>query len=292
VGLTVLGRFSDTNLTATATLTGGTWSVALPLENLKNDDRYVGAPARCEDPRDLTKSQFEVVFPEPRLVDHIAFLFHSMTIGALFRLTITATDDPTYADPIYASGWDFVFPSIYDPMDLEWGVDNWWTGSLPESERSLYPPHRQIPIDQVLAKRIRVELDDRTTGASYIDLGGLWIASGWSPQINFARGRQLKVNPRDLTDEGASGRVFGEARQPRRQLSVTYANLVDTESWRLVDAAMRARTTGKVLFVPNADDVPSMMREAFPATFNTPPGAQFVRQFMNQTAMVLDEVLA
>ena len=118
------------------------------------------------------------------------------------------------------------------------------------------------------------------------------FAPGFSPLINFDRGRDLSVQARDLVDEGPSGRLFGEARTPRRVMTANYSNLEDAEAQRFVDAAMRAGTTRTVVFLPNTDDPAGLMREAFPAVFSALPGARFGYPGLNASALVIKEILA
>jgi hypothetical protein len=285
-----LGKFSDTNLALAATLQG-TVSPILPLANMQDEQRYVTRPARFASV-DLARSQFEVVMPDVSLVSLVGLLFHSMTLEARYRLTIADLGDTTYSAPLLQTDWEYVFPSIYDPVDLLWGAENFWAGTLTEAEIDLVPRHLWIPFDEVLASRIRVELNDHTNPAGYFDVGGLQVISGWSPLINFDRGRELAVLSRDLLDEGPSGRIFGEERTPRRQLTLNYSNLEDGEALRFVDAALRARTTRTVVFLPNTDDPAGLMREGFPANLASLPGAKFGYPGANASALVLKEILA
>lgn len=476
--MTALGKFSDSNLALTATLSGGVTAAApLDLSALKLERDYVYTPCRFPDCTSLTKTQFSAVLAEPRLVSMVALLFHTMSLGAKYRIrassedakamlvvksadlradgaswstssaTITdlgagpygrrvrvastgatwhrigtynnavspvltagqaygvtvlyeagtsgwaymeirnnlgnagasmrgkvgaltpsstgagvysnvvqdqpvpglyrfrATFTPNFSGPTSASGvgpgsdvvgedivaigfqieagavssfyptapgdmtrpagyidswqsydldtgWTDVFPSIFDPADLEWGVDNWLTGTVSQAELDLYPRNLFASLPEIIATGLKVELDDRANPAGFFDVGGLQIVSGWSPTINFARGRELTVLPRDLVDEAPSGRRFAEERTPRRRLAVTYDMLSDAEARRWLDAAMRARTTRTVLFVPDTDDPASMMREAFPATFGTLPGPKFTYSGLNSTGAVFEEILA
>ncbi|MEW5687426.1 MAG: hypothetical protein AB1942_21120 [Pseudomonadota bacterium] len=287
-----VGRFSDTNLLREATLSGGGWLPGHPLANLKVDQDYIGAPARCADLADLSKSRFEVSFAEPTVVSFMALLFHTLTVGARYRLRATTADDVAFETPLLNTGWQYVYPSIYDPMDLDFGVENFFSGTLSAAERALYPPHLWIPFAEVLADRLLIELDDQENAAGFIDIGGAYLTAGFSPDINYDRGRDLNIESRSLLDEGASGQVFAEARQARRLLTVSYSNLKDDELRRFVDAAMRADTVRTVIFVPDSDDPGSLLREAYPATFKDPPGARTTYRAQGATTFTLKEILA
>ena len=285
-----LGKFSDTNLALTATLSSAVTPI-LPLSNMQIERRFVTLPARF-DCIDLEKSQFEIALDDVYLVSLVALVFHTMTLGARYRLTIAGWGDDDYSAPVLQTDWQYVWPSMYDPVDLQFGAENCLTGTLTQAEIGLYRPHLWIPFAEVLAAKIKVELDDHHNPAGYIDVGGLQVISGFSPVINFDRERELAVLARDLLDEMPAGRMIGEERTPRRQLTVGYSNLQDGEAWRFIDAAMRARTTRPVVFLPNTDDPAALMREAFPATLSTPPSARFGYSWTNATSLVLKEILA
>jgi len=472
------GKLIDGNLTALATLSGGAWSGSWPLNNLKDESNYVGAPARCTDCTSLANSQFEILLPEPRLVSVMALLFHTMSLGALYRVKASSEDstqnyvansnalvhnttwqmysvatgfasdwwgyvenDPAVVAPdgavsalkvvplatsgasaglvlrnnamaavtlgqpykpswwvyypagpaltfavnndlnagvafnvlpsplwqripfstftktggasfydlevvLYPSGavptnpaypfwvwgpqlepgsamtsyypnpaglaastrpagymdswqtydlntdWQYVFPSIFDPLDLEFGVENFITGTVASAEIDLIKRHRPIIFPEVLARRIRIELDDRANPAGFFDVGGCWVGGGFSPAVNFERGRDLSVMPRDVVDEAPSGRLFAEERDPRRKLEISYQMLTDPEMRRFVDAGLRARTTRTVLFLPDTDDEAQLIREFFPAVFEQPPGGKLFYPGLNSTALTLKEILA
>lgn len=294
MGLTMqLGRFSDFNLATLATASGGTWSTAFPLANLLTEEKYVAAPARCLMPASLAASQFQLIWTEPQIISLVSLFFHTLSLGSKYRLTATTLDDAAFAAPLVQTGWEWVYPSLYDPEDLDGLAENAISGTLLASEIALVKQHLFAPIDEVLAQRLRVELDDQANPAGFVDIGGVHVAAGFSPAINFERARDLRVKARDLVDEAPSGRRFAERRDPMRIYTTRYAQLSDPEARRFVDAALRVRTTGTVLFTPDVDDPASLMREAFPANFDADlPGASLSWPGQGGVTLVLKEILA
>jgi len=295
VGLTMAtGRFSDLNLFAGAAISGpaGGWSTAWPLANLLTEGDYIGSPARCVAPTDLSLSWFELVFDEPTVVQMPALFFHTLSMSARYRITVTTLADAAYAAPLLQTDWEWVFPSLYDPEELEFGADNSFAGTLPLGEIDLFKRHLFAPIDEALGQRLRIEIDDAENPDGYFDIGGAWGAAGFSPTLNFERGRDLVVVARDLIDEAPSGRLFAEERAPRRELSLTWANLLDPEARRFIDVAMRSRGTRTVLFVPDVDEPAALIREAFPATLSKLPGARFTYPGLGVSSLTLKEILA
>lgn len=290
----MLGRFTDINHARTATLTGGTWSGDLPLSNLQDETRYRGKPARQLTPANLAASQFDCTLSAPRGITLVAVLFHTLSLAAEYRLTMAAPGG-SLAAPSYDTGWAPVYPRVYSSADLAYEDSNWWTGQLAVEDLDLYPRHLWIALDApVIAGALRLELNDGTNAAGYFDLGGLWVASTWSPEFNFERGRELHLDPRDQRDESPSGREFGEERTPRRRLQVSWSRLSDDEARRLYDAGARARTTRPVIFAPDLDDPRSTLREAFPATFSDDglPAPNFTYPSLGRVSATFREIIA
>ncbi len=286
-----LGQFADTNLALTSTLSEGGFDPAYPLGNLLLGD-YLGHPARCATPAILASSKFKVVLPWPRKVTMVAVLFHSLSYSARYRLTVSDLAGD-FTTPKYDSGWQAVVPALYKSSDLPWESPNWWTGQPLASEMDLYPRHLWIvlPADTLVAA-FRLEINDAANPAGYFDLGGLWVASGWSPTFNFERGRKLDIQNRAQVDEAPSGRRFAEDRRPRRRLSVSWRGLFQSDAHRLADAFMRAGTTQPVLFVPDIDDPLALFREAFPATFEAAPAPTFLYEGLHQADATFEEIIA
>ena len=287
-----LGRFADVNLATTSVLSGGTWSVDLPLSNLLDDSRYIGAPARQLTPAVLANSKFEAVLARPRSISLIGVLFHTMSLDARYRLSIAAVGG-TLAAPDLQTEWLPVYPRLFPSSQLAWEEANWWTGQPQAADLDLYPRHLWISIPTpMITSALRIEFDDHDNSAGFFDVGGLWIVSGWSPVMNFDRGRDLGIEARDLVDEGPSGRLFVEERAFRRVMSISWSRLTDAEALRLFDAGARARSSRNVLFAPDLDDGAALIREAFPATFETPPRPKFTYSGLNQVAAIIRETIA
>ncbi len=286
----MLGKVCDINLATAATLTAVGCSTDLPVTNLQEEGRYILAPARFEHLADPVLRQIDIVLETPSPVSLLALFFTTFSLGARYRVTI-AEPGGTIAAPAYDSGWLQVFPSVYETDDLPWEHPGCWMGQLSTDEIDLYPRHLWTPVPTTVASQIRYRFDDALNEAGFFDIGGLFVADAFSPVINFERGRDLAMASRDLVDEAPSGRNFVESRQPRRQLSVNWAALATAEAYRLFDAGARARTSGVVVFVPDTDDPASLMREAFPATFEKPPAPRFTYERLNAVAATFKEIL-
>lgn len=289
-----LGRFTDLNLLLDATVAGpeGGWAAGLPLTNLLKEENYVGAPARCLAATDLALSRFELVLAQPLVPNLFSIFFHTLSINARYRITGSDLADTGYLAPTLSTGWRWVYPSLYDPTELEPWQDNFISGTVSAAELSLLRRHLFVPLDPALVQRLRVEVDDQEHPDGWFDLGGAHLATAFSPTMNFDRGRELSVIPRDTIDVTPAGRRFVDAQAAQRVLSVSYSNLTDAEARRFLDAAMRARSARTVVFVPDLDDAAATIREAFPATFGKPPTARITWPNLAASAFTLEEILA
>ncbi len=288
-----LGSFCYTNRFLEGAISGPAgWSTAYPLSNLLTEDDYVGAPARCIDGRNLDASWFELVIPQPRVLDMVALFFHTLSISARYRIRGGLLDDTAFTSPTTDTGWRWVYPAIYDTVDLEPDDDNFISGTVSLEDVALLGRHLYAPLAPGLAQRFKIEIDDQLNEAGWIDIGGVFGAAGFSPAINFDRPRELSVVPRDVVDVAPSGRKFSDPMTPMRVFSANYSNLTDPEARRFVDAALRVRNIGTVLFIPNLDDVAATMREAFPATLGKAPSAGLGWPGQARTALTFEEIIA
>lgn len=288
-----IGRIADQNFALTATLTGGTWAASLPLTNLQADRRFVAAPARQLTPADLTKARFDVDLSLPRAVDLIALLFHTFSLTAKYRVRVAAPGG-SLAAPVHDTGWRSVYERIYDSLNLEWDDPNWWTGQgSSEDDIALYARHLWVVLPEpALADLIRVEIDDAANPAGFFDIGGLWVTRTWWPRMNFERGRQPSMEPRDQSEEAPAGRLFADERTPRRTHRLSWKRLTDAEAQRLFDAGMRARTSRTVLVLPDVSNPGIMIREAFPAVFSPPPTPTYRYDGLNEVDAGFKEIIA
>ena len=287
-----LGQLVDVNLALDATLSGGVTYPELPLTNLQLDGQYLQRPARFSAPSNPANTQFEVQMPWPQSINMVGLLFHTLSRQALYRLTIAGADG-NLAAPTYQSLWTPVVPRLWRSADLDWGAPNWWTGQPLPRDLDLYPRHRWAALpSRMLCAKLRIEIDDHTNTAAWVDIGGLMVGLGWQPTINFDRGRERGLLARSLTDEAPSGLLVSERRRGRRQLALSWSMLSKADADRLTDMAVRAGETGVVFFAPNLDDPASLLRECFPATFANTPQPKLTYDGLHSATVTLKEVIA
>lgn len=285
-----IGRFSDENLIRTSALSGGEWSAELPLANLLDEKRFVSAPARQMFPADPSKARIDAVLVAPRLINTIGVLFHTLGLNARYRVSLAPVGG-TLAAPSYVGEWTPVHGRMFDTSALEWESPNWWTGQPTTEDLTLFRRHLWVTLEPgIRTSGLRIEFDDPES--EWFDVGGLWACGAWSPTFNFDHGRELGLEARSVADEAPSGRVFHEDRMNRRRLTVTWAMLADHEANRLFDAGARCGVSRPIILLPDIDDGPGLIREAWPATFEKPPAPRRGRPFQTTVNATFKEIIA
>lgn len=286
-----LGLVADINLALTATLTGGNCAADLPLTNLALDRRFKGAPTRFLAVETLANSTFYVALSKVRTVRLISLMFTTLSISARWRVSGIGAGGSWLA-PSFVSPWTAVYGAVYSSYDMQFEDDNWFTGQVSTDEINLFARHAFMVIDPEVVSDLRIEIDDTTNALGWFDVGGLFVAGAFSPAVNYERGHDLRLDSRDVTDEAPSGRIFTESRTGRRAVSVSYEMLSTVEARRWFDAGVRAQGGKTVIFIPDVDDEPGRIREAFPANFEKPPNPRFYYPNKNPLTATFREILA
>lgn len=283
------GKIAFSNFAAAAELEGDGWSEELPLTNMLQTDRFVSRPARYPRvwPLGELNPTFTVQLDRARVVDLVAFLFHNLSLSGRVRISHGLG---AWSGSNWVEGEWIDAHRVVEPDDLDWLEPNFWAGEL--GEGALYPNHLFVPLDDVLADRFSIEIDDDADGGVHIDIGALWVTRCWTPAVNFERGRSPEVMPRDLTEEGPSGRLFSEVRRPRRRHDLVWKRLTDLEARQAFDMGQWAATRRPVLVIPDLDDPAATVREAFPAVFDPPPRPTFSYSGLNEVEAGFKEIIA
>ena len=117
------------------------------------------------------------------------------------------------AGAVFSSGWDDAWPAVYDPSDLRWEDDNFWSGRPSDAERAGQYANTISPlIDWVNARYWRVEVDDQRNPAGYIEMGRMFLGPGFQPAVNMSYGAALAVEPNTPIDTAMGGREFFDRR--------------------------------------------------------------------------------
>lgn len=253
--------FAWNNMADTAVLSGGSWFDGLPLDNLKN--RKQARVARSTSLA-TTATRFVIdLGASAKIWRVIALAAHNVSLSGRWR--VTAGADAAVTTPTYDSGWLAAWPSVYDTEDLEWENDNFWSGQYSEDERSGLNPNLTHRAPQLRSERYAlVEIDDPLNVDSFVQIGRLFIADGWSPSSGILVGAQFGLDDGTGVQEAWGGAEVFDVKRRRRTADVEIAPLEDREAYgKALEMMRQAGISGEVLFIWSGTDTERALQRQF-----------------------------
>lgn len=264
--------YSDVGVAYTPTLSGGSWSVALPLTNLQ--DRRLQKVARSTNAL-AASTLFEVDLGVARAVRVLALPVHNLGFTATIRVRGGSVAGMG-SGVLHDSGTVNVYAAGLNAENTQ-GMNVGWTYALPSD---------------VTARYWRFEIVDTGNPAGYIDIGRLIVAAGWQPTYNVAIGADVSLETGTVrTETDAFSAVFTERKQ-RRTARFSIKNLAESEAYgSAFDLQRIAGTSGQLHFVFNPDDTTLMHRRSFLATLRRLTGVQYPYATLTEVPFELVEEL-
>ena len=167
---------------------------------------------------------------------------------------------------LYDSGWVEVWPSGMIPQSLlEWEDDNFWLGTLSQSAVAGYKsPYIHLPASSQTMRHWRVEVGDTSNPDGYVQIGRLFLASSWTPSVNFAYGAGLGFEDPTPVEQSLSGAEFFDVRSRYRVFEFELQFIQASEAWAsMMDLQRLSGSFGEVLVVPDRDDPTTQPARAF-----------------------------
>lgn len=209
-----------------ATLSGGSWSVPLPLSNLKN--RLLSKKARSnDDAANSTIINIDLGSAKP-----------VQTFGAI-------------ASNVSASGATF---RLRGGNDVSFSTYLYDSGTLSANKQT---PNLIIGLDSAVSARYwRLELIDTANAAGYVQLGRLFIGPALSPADNYNKGADIGYQSRSRVIESLSGIEYFDKKPVRRSFKFALDLLSDADAFNQVLELQRlSDITQEVLLITDRDDV-------------------------------------
>lgn len=245
------------NRAPSATLSGGNWQTGLaPLQT-----RALAEVARSAG-LTLAATQLDVDLGRHRAVSFIALVRHNLSLAGSVRITIGSTAGG--AD-LYDSGWQDVWPAVR-PLPVQgWFAPNWWHGKLTDEERALVSADHSVLLPlPVLARYLRIEIDDQANPAGYVEAGMLFIADGWRPAVNIDWGYSLAWQDKTAVEEADSGMEFFGQKARRRRASFRLSHMSTDEAMgRAFDLDGQLGISGDLYYFTDTDDLLHKLRRSF-----------------------------
>lgn len=248
----------------------GSWVPSLPLGNLLNP--VLGIRARSSDAT-LVSTLFRITLPTDREVRVLALANHNFSVTAQYRLVGSAS--PSFTSPVYDSGWLPVYEGTADWDDtsswLEWEDDAFWLGGIDPEDLEGYRATLVHVMDSTYrAKYWRVEINDVSNAAGFVEIGRVYLGPVWQPVYNLSTGASLGWVSRSAEAEAASGAEYFEVRQAYRVVRGELPWMdTDEAMTRAFEFQRRMDVHGQFVFVMDPADTDHRRRRAFLARLRT-----------------------
>lgn len=208
-----------------ASLSGGNWSTSLPLANVQ--DRIFAKPARSVGVT-TTATKMTVALDKSRAIAAVALAAHNLSAAATVR--VRAYDDYAQTTLLYDSGQVMAWPSFYQLEQYEWEDNSYWLGDQTLDVASDYTPLATIFFSDIVVPRsLLIEITDTSNAAGYVEIGRLFVANAWQPEINQSYGVQMGYDNSTAVEEADDGTEYFDRRRQRRTIDTVLAYLSQTE---------------------------------------------------------------
>jgi len=256
------------NIVDGGALSGGAWQA--PLANLQ--DRRLTRLARSTTAA-KADTQFTLDLGRSASMSVVAVVRHNLSTAAVWRLRVAS--DAAFTSPVYDSALDLppgaspvlplAWPTIYPIDTLEWEDDNFWTGTVSEEERRVYPSILLIVLPRLTAGRyVRIEIEDEANPDGYVELGRLFVGRAWRPQYNASTGASIGWETDTAVQRALSGTPYFDRKAGRRVTRFELNVLSRDEAMAGVfELQRRAGLDGEILLVWNQDDMLNRLRRSY-----------------------------
>lgn len=271
-----------------ATLSGGSWSSALPLSNLQTS--VLAQVARSRDTANAS-TQIVVNLGRSSGIDAIGLCNHNLSVSARVRVTASSVAD--FSRVAYQSDWTQVWSSVYESDVLEWEDDNWWSGVLTSEQTGVTRPTFVMVLP---ARKFgwywRVEIDDVGNGDGYVEIGRLVLAPAWRPTYNMSYGAGIRWEPTaDVSTSLGGTRYFSPRSVARRmRCSLEWLSKAEAIGYGLAMQQQLGRD-GQLLVVGDSEDETLLQPMSFLATLASTDEVRFAGPGRWALGLSLDEVI-
>jgi hypothetical protein len=274
--------------TITPSFSGGSWLAAMPLANLS--DMSFAKVARSSDAA-LASTTFDLDMGAARAIKLVGIPESNVSLAGLVRYRLAT--DSGFTDVVHDSGWLDYWPVIYPMGSVPISDPHWLTGRLTAEERAGYPAMhlRIIEGAAVTARYLRVEIDDTTNAAGYVQLAALFVAPAVQFDKSMRLGWQLGWQAQDTRRvRSLGGGDFFDARAPRRVVTLEVPPQPQDAMLAGLFELQRAQGRDKaVLVVLDPAATANLARLAFLARFRELSALEFVSHDRAAVGLALEE---
>lgn len=279
--------------TLTPTFSSGSWSSSFPLTNL-NTGKFHKAIRSTDATNASTK--FDTDFGAARPLMVVGLVRHNLTpVVGTSKVRVRFSNDNTFATSLYDSGWVDAYQAFYAPASLPWGWDPAvWTGGPTQMDLQHYKSLAFTLVADALyvAQYMRIEVDDTTNTAGYVQIGGVFAGPGFQPEINIAVGATIGWKDLTVASTGEYGVRYYKNLPKVREAEFTW-DLLSQDQGMEIPFEMEGRQgiSGTCYFVLDPTTLYHMHRWSFPCTLEELSPLQWpYSTFTSKRVKVLEKV--
>lgn len=270
-----------------ATLSGGSFTTSLPLNNLKT--RLLGQVARTTNIAN-TSSTFNIDFGVARNIQVASLVNHNISLFG--KVVISASED-NWATTSYTSGQIDAWPAVYIFGDLEWEDDSWWSGTYTAEDAEGYTTNITHIIPVLAYYRYwRIDILDDTNPAGYIQLGRVFLGSAWQPTRDAEIGLALGWETSTTSQKALSGTKYFQRRNPYRVTKFTLSVIdIDEALAKAFEIDKRMGIDGEVMFVQDTNDTIHSLRRRYLGTLRELSLIEFPYVGLGKKSYSIEEIV-
>lgn len=239
----------------------------------------------------LASTQFDMDLVTAKTAKILALVNHNFSLPALMRFR--GSNDATFATSLYDSGWVLAWPAVYTTLEVDWEEDSWWGGQYTDEQRAGYTATTVHVLPSVIKARYwRVEIDNTTNAAGYVQIGRVFIGPAWQPLTNMSYGASIGWETKTAVQEALGGAEYFQKRTPYRVQNISIDWMTENEGMgNAFEIQRRAGIDAEVLWVFDPDDTIHALRRRYLGRLQQLSPVQYPYPLIHSVAFSIKEVL-
>lgn len=192
-----------------------------------------------------------------------------------------------------SSGYIDVWPRVFSTTELDWEADNYWSGTYTQEDTQGYTPCAvHIFNSPVRGTYWKVDIQDTTNTAGYLQIGRLFLGPAWSPAYDAEVGLSIGWESSTTTQSALSGTKYFQRRTPYRVTSFVLNNMsVDEAMEKAFELDRMAGIDKEVFWVQAEADANHALRRRFLGTLRQMTPVEFPYAHLGRKGYTIEEVI-
>lgn len=269
-----------------AALSGGAWLSGLPLANLK--ERALSKVCRSVN-ASTGSTVIDLDLGQARSLRALALQNHNLSQAGSWRVKLGSSAG---ASDIYSGSYQSAWSLSFDSGQLEWGGNNWWDGMVDDD----YIRHPYIaPMllsTWYSARYVRIEISDAANPDGYIQMGRIFVGSGFVPAIGARYGLSEGWEDLSRLDYTLSGALVADIGRRRRWAKFELGYIRQADEAPIVHEMLRRLgTAGEVLYLPNTSNWQDCQRYGFVGRLREMSAIEYPYVNARSIGLVIEELI-